>query len=68
MEKKKNYYTGAGLAIGAGIGGAVGMIVSAITGNSVFIAFAGVGTALGLVFGATLDAKNSKNTDDKKGQ
>jgi hypothetical protein len=67
MEKKRIYYTGAGLAIGTGIGGAIGIIIFSITGNSVFIAISGIGTALGLIFGAALDARNGKNTDEKKG-
>ena len=64
MEKKKNYYTGAGLAIGTGIGGAIAITAYAITGNPIFIAFAGVGTALGLAFGSGLDAKYNKQKND----
>jgi hypothetical protein len=66
VEKRKNYYTGAGLAIGTGIGGAIAMTAYAITSNPVFIAFTGVGTAFGLVFGSALDAKNNKKKNDLK--
>ena len=54
---RKTSYTGAGLAIGTGIGAAIWMTVFAITGNPIFIAFTGSGTVIGLVIGAALDAR-----------
>lgn len=58
MEKKKNYYTGAGLALGTGIGGGIAMLLYVFTNQPVFIAFAGLGTALGLAWGTTMDKKH----------
>jgi hypothetical protein len=60
MKDMQHYYAGVGLAVGTGLGAAVWMTVFAITGNPVFIAFTGTGTAFGLIIGAGIDAKNKK--------
>lgn len=57
MDKKKNNYSVIGMLIGTGIGGGIAVTIYAITGNPVFIAFTGIGTALGLIFGAGIDKK-----------
>ncbi len=60
MKNKKYYYAGIGMIIGTGIGGALAVMAYSYTGNPVLIAFAGVGTALGLIFGAGLDKQQNK--------
>ena len=57
MNKKKYTYAGIGMIIGTGVGGAITVIVYSITGNPIYIAFSGVGTTLGLIFGAGIDRR-----------
>ncbi len=58
MDRKYNY-TVLGMLIGTALGGAITVPIFAITGNPIFIAFAGLGTAFGLAYGAGLDKKQS---------
>ncbi len=55
--KGKILYAGAGLAIGAGVGYALGILISAMP-----YLFAGIGAALGLIFGAMIDAQAAKKS------
>ena len=48
-------YAALGMLLGTAIGGGVGVILLGITGNAVYIAIAGAGTAIGLVLGAGFD-------------
>ena len=48
-------YAALGMLLGTVMGGGVGVIIFAITGNAVYIAIAGAGTAIGLVLGAGFD-------------
>lgn len=61
MSKQLYYYAGVGLVFGAAIGGIAAVILYGLTMNTTFFAFAGIGAALGLIFGAGLDmTKNAK--------
>jgi len=60
VDRKKNYHTVMGMLIGTALGGCIVIPVYAITGNPVFIAFAGLGTAFGLIFGAGIDKKQNR--------
>jgi uncharacterized membrane protein YgaE (UPF0421/DUF939 family) len=44
-----------GMLLGTAIGGGIGVVLFALTQQALFIAFAGVGTAIGLVLGAGAD-------------
>ena len=54
-EKRTYSYAALGMLFGTAIGGGIGVILLGITGSAVFIAIAGVGTAVGLVLGAGFD-------------
>ena len=56
MDRKKNYYLGVGLALGTAIGGALMVVMFALTGNALWISFTGVGTIIGLIIGAGMEA------------
>ncbi|MBM4428875.1 MAG: hypothetical protein FJ026_00820 [Chloroflexi bacterium] len=56
-QPTRYYYAGAGLAIGAGVGSVVGLLLL----QNLAIA-AGAGAALGLLFGAAIDAQRHKGT------
>jgi hypothetical protein len=58
MEKEYSY-TVLGMLIGTAIGGAITVPLYSITGNPLFIAFFGLGTAFGLIYGAGLDRKQN---------
>ena len=51
----RNSYAALGLLLGTAVGGGIGVVLLATTGQAVFIAIAGVGTAVGLVLGAGVD-------------
>jgi 4-hydroxybenzoate polyprenyltransferase len=53
--KNKNRYAGAGMIIGTGIAAAICMTLYATTQNPIYIAYIGLGTALGLIFGHAID-------------
>jgi hypothetical protein len=55
----KNHYAGAGMIIGTGIAAAFCMTLYATHQNPMYIAYIGLGTALGLIFGHAID-KNQK--------
>jgi hypothetical protein len=55
-----------GMLFGLMIGGGVGIILYATTGNPVYLAIAGIGLALGIGLGAALDA--SRRPDRERGQ
>ncbi|MBN2391846.1 MAG: hypothetical protein JXR84_14055 [Anaerolineae bacterium] len=62
MDKKKVSYTALGMLFGTFVGGGVGALLLAMTGQALYLIFAGLGTALGLIFGAGLDrAKDDSN-------
>jgi len=48
-------YAALGMLIGTAIGGAFGVLLFVFTQQALFIAIAGVGTAIGLVLGAGAD-------------
>lgn len=56
-KKGKLVYAGAGLAIGAGVGYAFGILISAMP-----FLFAGIGAALGLLLGAAIDLQAAKKS------
>lgn len=47
-----------GMMFGTVIGGAIGVLLFVFTQQALFIAIAGVGTAVGLVWGAGVDRAN----------
>lgn len=56
MNKHGNYsYAALGMLLGTVVGGGVGVILFAITGQALFIAVAAAGTGIGLVLGAGID-------------
>lgn len=55
MEKPKYTYTQLGMLFGIFIGGGLGVLLFSMTGNAVYFAVAGAGTAIGLVLGAGMD-------------
>ena len=56
MENENtNKYAGLFMLGGIVIGGGMGVILLALTGNALFIALAGAGAGLGLVVGAAVD-------------
>ena len=55
MPPKCSSYASLGMLLGTAIGGGIGVILLATTGNAVCIAIAGAGTAIGLVLGAGID-------------
>lgn len=54
-------YAALGMLFGTAIGGGIGVTLLATTGNAVFIAIAGVGTAVGLVLGAGVDRAKQRS-------
>lgn len=58
---KQSSHAGAGLAIGTGIGAALGIAIFGAEGGTTWLFFAGGGTALGLLFGAALDGRWKEN-------
>ncbi|MFP4563824.1 MAG: hypothetical protein ACLFRY_11015 [Spirochaetia bacterium] len=62
MKESKHYYTGMGMILGTGIAGAVCMTLFILSGNPLFIPFIGLGTGLGLVFGAGIDQRKGKKS------
>lgn len=51
-----------GMLFGTAIGGGIGVVLFALTQQALFIAVAGVGTAIGLVLGAGFDrAREGRN-------
>ena len=64
MEKRTYRYEELGMLFGIFIGGGLGVVLFAITGNAVYIAIAGAGAAIGLVLGAGVD----KVRGDKDGE
>lgn len=67
MERKKNYYVGLGLILGAGIGGGIAVIGFAITNNPAYFEYAAIGVALGIIFGAGLESKFNSKKNKMKG-
>jgi uncharacterized membrane protein YccC len=68
MDRKKNYYLGMGLALGTGIGGALMVVLFALTGNALWISFTGVGTIVGLIIGTGMEAVASKKRTEDSAQ
>lgn len=54
-SKGRPSYAALGMLFGTAIGGGIGVILFALTQQAVYIAIAGVGTAVGLVLGAGVD-------------
>jgi hypothetical protein len=65
--KNKNRYAGAGMIIGTGIAAAICMTLYVTTQNTIYIAYIGLGTALGLIFGHAIDKKTDIPLEAKKG-
>ncbi len=55
MEERTYTYTQLGMLVGTVIGGGIGVVLFAITGNAVYIAITGAGTAIGIILGAGVD-------------
>jgi uncharacterized membrane protein YccC len=68
MDRKKNYYLGVGLALGTAIGGALMVVMFALTGNALWISFTGVGTIIGLIIGAGMEAAATKKRTEDSAQ
>lgn len=67
MDKKKVSYTALGMLFGTFIGSGIGILLLAMTGEALYLIIAGLGTALGLIFGAGLDrSKNDKAHSEEK--
>lgn len=64
MDKRKVSRTGVGMMWGMMIGVAFGMMMFLATGNPIFFSFVGVGVALGLGVGATLERNDEANAGD----
>ena len=61
--RKTAYYAGAGLAIGAGVGMTLGLLLNQDQALSIAI-----GAAMGLLIGAAIDAQGRRETDsDNRG-
>ena len=52
---RRTSYAALGMLFGTAVGGGIGVILFALTQQALFIAIAGVGTAVGLVLGAGVD-------------
>ncbi len=63
MAQRK--YSGAelGMLLGMAIGGGLGTILFASTGNPVFIAVTGVGLVVGLIIGTEIDRRRARMND-----
>ena len=59
-------YSGAefGMLMGMVVGGGLGTILFASTGNPVFIAVTGVGLVVGLITGTEIDRRRARMNDD----
>jgi len=55
MEERKYSYAQLGLLFGVFIGGGIGVVLFAISGNAVYFSIAGAGLAIGLILGAGYD-------------
>ena len=55
MESRQYTYAQLGMLFGIFVGGGLGVVLLAITGNALYIALAGAGLAIGLVLGAGVD-------------
>ena len=66
MEDRKYTYAQLGMLFGIFIGGGIGVVLFAISGNAVYFAIAGAGAAIGLVLGAGFD-KYRADKDDRSG-
>ncbi len=63
MARRK--YTGMelGMLLGIAIGGGLGTILFATTGNPLFVGLTGVGLVIGVVIGAGIDKRRSRSND-----
>ncbi|NLE94351.1 MAG: hypothetical protein GX600_01530 [Dehalococcoidia bacterium] len=61
-------YSGAefGMLMGMVVGGGLGTILFASTGNPVFIAVTGVGLVVGLITGTEIDRRRARMNDDAR--
>ena len=57
MEKRTYTYAQLGMLFGIVVGGGLGVVLFASSGNAVYIAIAGAGAAIGLVLGAAMDKR-----------
>lgn len=66
MEDRKYTYAQLGMLFGIFIGGGIGVVLFAISGNAVYIAVAGAGAAIGLVLGAGFDKARSDENGESE--
>ena len=64
MNKGKNYYLSLGMSMGTTLSAGIFITIFAISKNPVFLAFIGIGPAIGLSVGAGL--YQNKEKSDKK--
>ncbi|HZW04593.1 MAG TPA: hypothetical protein VFF68_11745 [Anaerolineaceae bacterium] len=55
MSTSKWSFAALGMLVGVSLGGALGTILLAITGEAIYVAIAGVGAGIGLSLGAAVD-------------
>lgn len=55
MERRTYTYAQLGMLFGIFVGGGLGVVLFAVTGEALYIAIAGAGAAIGLVLGAGID-------------
>jgi len=66
MDKKTVSYTAWGMLFGTFVGGGIGTLLLAMTGQALYLIVTGLGTALGLIFGAGLDRAKDDNVHSEE--
>ena len=63
MEKLKPTYTQLGMMLGIFIGGGIGTLLFVFTQNALYFTVTGLGLALGLIIGASVDRSKETHPD-----
>lgn len=67
MNQRKYSYAQLGMLFGLFVGGGLGTILFATTGNPVYFAIVGIGLALGLGLGAAYDTSTRSAREGERG-
>ncbi len=66
MKKSKYYFTAIGIAVGTVFAAGILIPAFALTSNTLFIPFIGIGTVLGLIIGSAIDKSKEKQLKEEK--